>query len=139
MPRRNNGPRLRFLEKRGSFYIVWTDRGRSRERSTGTAERGEAQIALAEFLRQQPSNVGPRDPSEVLLTSVLADYVLDHGEEVMDKERLAGAVLKLTDFFQGRRVQDVTKQTCRGYGRWRDRAPRACAPSQALAGSVGCM
>jgi hypothetical protein len=51
MPRRNSGPRLRFLDKRGVFYIVWTDAGRSRERSTGTANREQAEIALAEFIR----------------------------------------------------------------------------------------
>lgn len=57
------------------------------------------------------------------MTTVLSEYVLDHGDDVMDAERLAGAVLKLTDYFQGRKVQEVTKHTCRGYGRWRDRAP----------------
>jgi hypothetical protein len=36
MSRRNEGPRLRWLEKRNCYYITWTERGRSRERSTGT-------------------------------------------------------------------------------------------------------
>jgi len=122
MPRRNNGARLRFLEKRGCFYIVWTKQGRSYERSTGTANRREAEIALSDYLRQQPGNSAPRDPSEILVTSVLDDYASDHGGDVMDPTRLAGAVLRLTDYFEGKSVQDVTKQTCRGYGRHRDRA-----------------
>ena len=62
MPRRNQGPRLRWLDKRECFYIVWTERGRSRERSTGTADREQAQIALAEFLQQRDRRAGPRDP-----------------------------------------------------------------------------
>lgn len=53
---------------------------------------------------------------------MLSDYVLDHGDDVIDGERLAWSVLKLTDFFQGRRVQEVTKQACKAYGRWRARA-----------------
>ena len=38
MSRRNLGPKLKFLVKRGLYYIVWTEDGRSRERSTGTAD-----------------------------------------------------------------------------------------------------
>ena len=80
MPRRNSGPRLRFLEKRGAYYIVWTDAGRSRERSTGTEDRSRAEIALAEFLKQRSRSAGPCDPSEILVTDVLADYAEEHGQ-----------------------------------------------------------
>jgi integrase len=41
----------------------------------------------------------------------------------MDQVRLAIAGTNLTLFFQGRTVQDITKQTCRAYGVWRDKAP----------------
>lgn len=123
MPRRNNGPRLRFLEKRGCFYIVWTERGRSRERSTGTSDRRDAEIALADFLRDQPGRAGPRDPAEIGVTDVLADYALERAEHVMDPVRLGQAVTALTGFWQGRSVQDVTKRTCEAYGRHRGRAP----------------
>jgi hypothetical protein len=50
MPRHNSGPRLRFLEKRNCYYIVWTEGGRSRERSTRTTDRRKAEEALGEFL-----------------------------------------------------------------------------------------
>ena len=66
MPRRNSGPRLQFLDKRQVYYIVWTENGRSRQRSTGTADRREAEIALAQFLQEIGRKSGPRDPSEVL-------------------------------------------------------------------------
>ena len=122
MPRRNNGARLRFLEKRGCFYIVWTERGRSRERSTGTSDRREAEVALADFLRSQPINAGPRDPAAVGVTDVLADYALDRGERMMDAARLGYAIEALTRFWIGRSVQDVTKRTCEAYGRHRGKA-----------------
>jgi len=74
MPRRNQGPRLRFLDKRALYYICWTEDGRSRERSTGTADRQQAEIALADFLHVRNRSAGPRDPAEILVTDALANY-----------------------------------------------------------------
>jgi integrase len=121
MPRRNAGPRLRFLEKRQTWYICWTDRGRSCERSTGTADLGEAQVALGEFLRQQPGRSGPRDPSEKLITDLLGDYADAQADRVRDPVRLANAVDALTPFWTARTVQDITRQTCAAYRQSRGR------------------
>lgn len=122
MPRAGAGPRLVPLAKRGgTFYIVWSEKGRSRERSTGTSDRREAEIALAEFLLSRPGT-GPVDPERYLITDALAEYALDRANEVMDRVRLAGAVLKLTDFFEGRRVSEVNPSSCRAYVKWRNRA-----------------
>jgi integrase len=122
MPRRNSGPRLRFLDKRGVFYIVWTDAGRSRERSTGTANREQAEIALAEFIRKRTRRIGPRDPSEVLVTDVLADYAEEHGPATAAPWRVAYAVEVLAAFWEGRAVTSVTRETCRAYGGARGRS-----------------
>src|SRR5580693_9348099 len=92
MPRRNSGARLRFLEKRGCYYIVWTEGGRSRERSTGTAHRGLAEIALAEFINLRNRDAGPRDPAQILITDVLADYAQEHGQETASPWRIAAAL-----------------------------------------------
>src|SRR5688500_7297169 len=97
MPRRNNGPRLRWDNPRRPakspvWWIVWSERGRSCERSTGTPDRADAQVALAEFLRQQPGQLGPRDPSEILITDVLSDYALERGANVRASVRLGCAV-----------------------------------------------
>jgi hypothetical protein len=43
MARRTQGPRLRWLVKRKKFYVTWTERGRSCECSTSTADREEAE------------------------------------------------------------------------------------------------
>lgn len=122
MPRRNNGPRLRWLEKRKTFYIVWTERGRSRERSTGTSDSREAEIALSEFLRGRQQHVGPREPSEVLVTEALADYAEERGPHVMAAPRIAHACIHLTRFWEGRAVNEVTRQTCEAYRKWRARS-----------------
>lgn len=122
MPRAGAGPRLvPFAKRGGTFYIVWSEKGRSRERSTGTRDRREAEIALAQFLLSRPG-IGPVEPDRYLITDALAEYALDRADQVMDRIRLAGAVLKLTDFFEGRRVSEVSPSSCRAYVKWRNRA-----------------
>src|SRR4051812_17496767 len=123
MPRRNNGPRLRFLAKRESYYICWTERGRSRERSTGTGDRSQAEIALAEFIRGRVRRSGPRDPAEVLVTDLLAEYAEERARATAAPWRIAYAIAGLADFWEGRSAADITEETCGAYGRVRGRAP----------------
>ena len=108
MSRRNQGPRLRWLNKRQCYYITWTERGRSRERSTGTADREEAEIAFGEWLQRARPPSGPSDPAAVLVTDVLTDYATERGPKIEAPDRIAYAVLALTDFFEGNTVADVT-------------------------------
>ncbi len=123
MPRRNSGARLRFLEKRKCFYIVWTEGGRSRERSTGTANRELAEAALADFLYLRTRDAGPRDPTEILVTDILADYAEEHAPETLAPWRIAAAVKAMVPFWQGKTVGNITRETCRGYVTARNRSP----------------
>jgi integrase len=122
MPRRNSGPRLRFLEKRGCFYICWTEAGRSRERSTGAADREKAEIALAEFIHQRTRDAGPRDPAEMLITDILGDYAEEHGPTTSAPWRIGYAIAPLTQFWEARTVAEITKQTCARYVMTRNRS-----------------
>jgi hypothetical protein len=88
MPRRNQGPRLRWLEKRACFYVVWTERGRSRECSTGTPDREQAEIFFAQWLQRRGRRAGPSDPAQVLVTDVLQDYQQHRGPKVVAPARL---------------------------------------------------
>jgi integrase len=115
MPRRNSGPRLRFLEKRKCYYIVWSEGGRSRERSTGTADRKLAETALAAFLHVRTRDAGPRDPAEILITDVLADYAEEHGPSTAAPWRIAAAVKAMVPFWQGKTVAQINLESCRGY------------------------
>jgi len=123
MPRRNQGPRLHWLQKRRCFYITWTENGRSRERSTGTPDREQAEIVFAEWLRSRGSKAGPSDPSQVLVTDVLIDYARERGPKVSAPEPMGRAINMLTDFWQGRVVADVRPETCSLYCERRGRAP----------------
>jgi hypothetical protein len=118
MSRRNLGPKLKFLEKRGLYYIVWTEDGRSRERSTGTADSAAAQIELAQFLQRCLKGVEAREPSEVLLTDALTAY-LEHLEAMgKDCERAAYASVPLTEYFSGKSIAEIPP-LCIGFQRWR--------------------
>jgi integrase len=122
MPRRNAGPRLRFLDKRGCYYITWTVRHRSRQRSTGTGDREQAEIALAEFIYQRNRSAGPRDPAETLITDLLADYAQELGATTKTPWRIGYAIAALTPFWEGRTVIEVTKQSCARYVTTRGRS-----------------
>ena len=89
MPRRNQGPRLRWIGKRNCFYIVWTEHGRSRERSTGTADREQAEVVFAEWLQLRGRRNGPSDPAAILVTDVLNLYLQERGPKVAAPGRIA--------------------------------------------------
>jgi integrase len=122
MPRRNEGPRLKWHRYGAAFYITWTEHGRSRERSTGTADREQAEIVFAEWLSTRQRRNGPSHPNQILVTDILGDYLKGREQKVAAPGRIAYAVLALTDFFEGNTVADVTPQTCGRYAEKRGRS-----------------
>jgi integrase len=125
MPRPNRGPYLKFLKHRGAFYIHWSEHGATRQRSTGTADSGEAEAALAAFIQERRSSkrAGPRDPGEFPVADALTGYGEEHAPTKADPLRIAYAIQALVPYWSGMMVGDITKATCRGYVRYRDKAP----------------
>jgi integrase len=122
MSRPNQGPKLKFFAARGSFYILWTERGRSRERSTGTADSAEAQIKFAQFLQRYTQKLGSRDPAEILVTEVLTNYLERLEASGKDSERAAYAAIPLSEFFMGKSLADAPA-LCEGFRIWRKASP----------------
>lgn len=122
MGRRNQGARLRYLEKRNAYYITWTEHGRSRERSTGTSDREKAEIVFADFLHARGRRDGPSDPSEMLVTDMLTYYGSERGPKVTAPKVMAHAIDVLTGFWEGRMVADVKPETCSLYCERRGRS-----------------
>lgn len=126
MPRRAQGPYLRANDDRGGVWqILYRDGGRTRELSTGTRDREEANLKLAEFIidwqrRHQP--VGPRNPGEFPIAEALTLYGAEHAPTAADPARIGYAIAALLPYWGARTVGDITKETCRGYARDRGKA-----------------
>jgi integrase len=125
MPRPNRGAYLKFLRHRGAFYIQWSDAGRIKQRSTGTADRATAEAALADFIqeRQRGVRVGPCDPGEFSIADALDLYGTEHAPNAADPERIGYAIAALIPFWGDRMVGHITRETCRAYGRHRPVKP----------------
>jgi integrase len=129
MPRPNRGPYLHLLRKprrRPIWHIQWSEGGRTRQLSTGTSDSGEAQSALARFIqererRRRPS--GPRDPGQFPIADALTLYGEEHAPQAADPARIGYAIAALVPFWGGRTVGEITRETCRAYGRERGKAP----------------
>ncbi len=118
MSRRNQGPRLAFRAERGVYYIVWTEAGRSKRSSTGTGDIERAQEMLARFLDgRRAHGPGPADPSGYAVLICLENYGREHAATTAAPDRIGYAIDALATFWSGRVVADVTRETCRAYGR----------------------
>lgn len=126
MPRPNRGPALKWIDKRGIFYVAWYEIGRERLRSTGTADRREAEAYLADFIREQHGQSkpgGPRDPREFPIADALDLYGRVHAPGTADPARIGHAISALLPFWGANMVADATKEACQRYARERGRAP----------------
>jgi integrase len=107
MPRRNEGPKLHWREARGTYYIVWTEGGRSFRHATGTSDREQAEVVFAEWLQLRRKSTVPSDPDKILVAEVLNDYAIERGPKVAGKETLANAITSLAKLWDGKTVADV--------------------------------
>lgn len=126
IPRPNSGPRLKWIEKRSTWYVVWYEAGKERLRSTGTADGSEAEEALEEFIRDRRARsrpAGPRDPREFPVADALDLYGRLHAPETADPARIGYAIDALLPFWGSSTVGDITKATCQRYARERGKAP----------------
>lgn len=126
MPRPNRGPYLNYVKDRGRWYIQWSEAGRTRQLSTGTGDSSEAQGALARFIQERERSArasGPRDPGSFPIADALTLYGDEHAPQATDPARIGYAIAGLIPFWGGRMVGDITRETCRAYGRERGKAP----------------
>ncbi|CDO36014.1 MULTISPECIES: tyrosine-type recombinase/integrase [Novosphingobium] len=125
MPRPNTGPRLKRIDGRPNFYIVWFEGGRERRRSTGTADGREAEAVLGAFLRERELSIrpaGPARPNDYLIASALDLYGTLHAPTAADPKRIAYAMVPLLTFWGEQTVDAITKQTCKAYRTWRKKS-----------------
>lgn len=123
MPRPNTGPKLIWLKERGAFYIRLYERGKKRVRSTGTADRREAEAALARFIGASHSHAGPREPHEVSVAEALTLYMEHHAVKTVDPARISYAVSALLPFWELNSLAQITPTACDRYARERGKSP----------------
>lgn len=124
MPRQAKGARLYWRRggaKRTEQWVIRDTGGV--ERRTGTADRREAETALAHYIAERDRGVrAASQPSEITVGDVLAIYGTEHAPEVADPARIAYAIDALLPFWGDRPVASITRATCRRYAVERNRA-----------------
>ena len=98
----------------GYWYIHWTDGSRSKRRSTGTRDRGQAELTLAAFrLRQaQQQQV---EPAEISIAAVLEEYYRRHASKKASAETAGIAIRHLLAFFGTAPVSAITLDALEDY------------------------
>jgi len=134
MPRPNQGPRLVLYgpdnrhgatPRRGFktyvWYVVWSERGTKRERSTGTEDRLDAREILRQVEDEVTDSLGAppvaraRPSHQILIGDVLAIYGEKQGKRVKARVRLGVAIIKLSDFWADRTVAEVNQDSIDKY------------------------
>ncbi|PYE81298.1 tyrosine-type recombinase/integrase [Pseudoroseicyclus aestuarii] len=114
MPRRAKGPRL-YWRARAGGASVWEIRDGTNRISTGSAERREAEEALAQYLDRKLRPVGPTRPEELKLAHALAIYAEEHAPHIAASDRVFYSMQALIPFWGELSASSVTGATCRRY------------------------
>lgn len=95
MPRQADPPRLERDRKGSGIWYIRYRQGRSREQSTGTRSREEAEKYFGQWLRDRGQGINPGHPHEVTIDLILANYAEEHAPHTQDAERIPVAVLTM--------------------------------------------
>ncbi|MDE0379652.1 MAG: site-specific integrase [Rhodospirillales bacterium] len=115
MSRPRKGLRLHRKGGKGNWIIV---DGETRV-STGTADRGRADAALARYVAEQGRREGPRTGDDVTIGEVLDWYGEGHARGVKAPERIGYSIKALRPWFGPARVSTINRSTCEAYVRHR--------------------
>jgi integrase len=119
MPRPTKGARLHKFKHRPHWYI--RDTGQP-DRSTGCTSRDEAEKALAAYIATKGRTGAANEPENVTCGEVLAVYAEEYAPTVAAPERIGYAISALLPFWTDLKLTHVKGETCRRYGKWRDKS-----------------
>jgi integrase len=123
MPRRKKGIRLWLRPKRSDGYgnirrASWIILDGNKHIATGCAasEIKEAESKLAQYVasKYQPGRKA-RDVEDIDVADVLSIYDEDCGDRQTNRQRFSGRLERLNEFWGGKKLAEVTGQTCREY------------------------
>ncbi len=102
------GPRLGRRPSRPNWYILWPDgRGRLCRTSTGTEDRGQAELELAAFIGLRAR---PEDPA---VGGLIEQYLLEHPTRSSERHRYAAD--RLQTHFLAMPASALTREAVREY------------------------
>jgi len=128
MPRRRKGARLWLrperrdkegkLVSRASWFIL--DGGKHIATGCAADEADEAEKRLAAYIAEkyEPARK-ERDIEEIDIADVLSIYVDDCGDKQMNRAQFNERILRLNSYWGGKKLSEVTGETCRAYARQR--------------------
>ncbi len=117
MPRHSKGARL---YKRGNVYYV---RDGQAFFSTGTADRREADRALARYIAEKDQPTGPRRSDQMTVDEALSIYGNEHGLTVRAPATIGYSIKALRPILGPLSVATINKEQCQRYARERGVKP----------------
>jgi integrase len=134
--RPNQGPRL-VLHKRPGwsqaiYYVRWHERNHTRELSTSTGDRREAESFLGRWLVERggvgwAQRAGPHHPHEMSIADALSIYAVKHAPLTTDPARIGFAIQALLGWWGERCIDAVNPESCAAYARSRGVKPGSVA------------
>ena len=118
MPRPTKGARLERREN-GVYHI----RDGGRRVSTRTRDSGEAEQALAAYIAAKDLPSGPRGADQLTVAEVLGTYARERAPHVKEPARIGDCIRALVPILGALPLAAINGETCRRYGKARDRAP----------------
>lgn len=115
MPMPAKGARLLLRKRAGREPVFVIKDSGEPERSTGTADRGQAEDALAEYIAGKKRKSGPSAAAEMTIGDALDIYAAEHAPTLAAPERQGYAISALLPFWGDKAVSAVKGATCRRY------------------------
>ncbi len=100
----------------GIFEIRWTERGRTKFKSTGTRIRAEAEAALKRHVIEYQK---PKLPDDPLIADLIAAYTRDHLPTVASPASQRYALDKIAERLGSQRPAEMTDTVLNAYATWR--------------------
>jgi len=128
--RRAKGPRLWLREAYAGRPATWLIRDGDKQRGTGFGvdQLAKAEQALTAYLAEKhttDAGQGVRDPAQIPVSDALAKYVRDVVGGHARPHETANRIQFLRTYWGGKRLSEVTGDTCRAYAAQRSTAPAA--------------
>lgn len=131
MPRRSKGPRLELRAERRdgngkiSHHAKWRIRDGERDIGTGCLESdlAGAERKLREYLASKHTPKRKlQDIEQIEVADVLAIYVNDARDRQRNKKQFDRRILRLNRWWGGKKLSEISGETCRAYQRSRGSA-----------------